>query len=122
MEPLTLRATCRDPPVARGLMVLISALLFFFGVRTLVKAASVDQPSEMIFPPRNTGAMVFLVPRLFLSQRNLSLKTSIPQFHLLRAGGSLGAMCRFFFVLKLLRLADAMLLCYTLSSLRAPII
>jgi drug/metabolite transporter (DMT)-like permease len=108
-----LHAARRDRPVAGGLLVLTSALLFS-GVGALVKAASVDLPSEVIVFFRNAVAMAFLMPWLFLRQRNLSLKTSVPQLHLLRAAAGLGAMYSFFIALKLLRLADAMLLCYTL--------
>ncbi|MCK7512415.1 MAG: DMT family transporter [Desulfobacterales bacterium] len=49
-----------------------------------------------------------------IRHRNLSLKTSCPHLHLLRAAAGLSAMYCFFIALKLLRLADAMLLCYTL--------
>jgi drug/metabolite transporter (DMT)-like permease len=113
VDPLTLHATRHDRPVAGGMLVLTSALLFA-GVGALVKAASVDLPSEVIVFFRNAVAMVFLLPWLLIRQRGLSLKTSCPQFHLLRAGAGLGAMYCFFIALKLLRLADAMLLCYTL--------
>jgi drug/metabolite transporter (DMT)-like permease len=103
----------RDQPLAGGLLVLVSALLFS-AVGALVKAASVDLPSEVIVFFRNALAMLFLLPWLFLRQGTLSLKTSCLQFHLLRAAAGLGAMYCFFIALKLLRLADAMLLCYTL--------
>jgi len=113
VEPLTLPATRRDRPVAGGMLVLTSALLFS-GVGALVKAASVDLPIEVVVFFRNAVAMLFLLPWLLIRQPNLSLKTSCPQFHLLRAAAGLGAMYSFFIALKLLRLADAMLLCYTL--------
>jgi drug/metabolite transporter (DMT)-like permease len=113
VDPLTLPAVRRSRPVAGGLLVLTSALLFA-GVGALVKAASVDLPTEVIVFFRNAVAMAFLLPWLRLRHRNLSLKTGCPHLHLLRAASGLGAMYCFFIALKLLRLADAMLLCYTL--------
>jgi len=113
MEPLTIQAARRNRPVAGGLLVLTSALLFA-GVGALVKAASADLPTEVIVFFRNAVAMAFLLPWLLIRHRNLSLKTSCPHLHLLRAAAGLGAMYCFFIALKRLRLADAMLLCYTL--------
>jgi drug/metabolite transporter (DMT)-like permease len=113
MEPLTIQATRRSRPVAGGLLVLTSALLFA-GVGALVKAASADLPSEVIVFFRNAVAMAFLLPWILIRHRNLRLKTSCPHLHLLRAAAGLAAMYCFFIALKLLRLADAMLLCYTL--------
>jgi drug/metabolite transporter (DMT)-like permease len=95
------------------MLVLTSALLFA-GVGALVKAASTNLPTEVIVFFRNAVAMAFLLPWLKIRHRNLSLKTSCPQLHLLRAAAGLSAMYCFFIALKLLRLADAMLLCYTL--------
>jgi drug/metabolite transporter (DMT)-like permease len=113
VEPLALHAARRSRPVAGGLLVLTSALLFA-GVGALVKAASADLPTEVIVFSRNAVAMAFLLPWLLIRHRHLSLKTNYPHLHLLRAAAGLGAMYCFFIALKLLRLADAMLLCYTL--------
>ncbi len=113
MDPLTFQAPRRSRPVAGGLLVLASALLFS-GVGAIVKAASGDLPTEVIVFFRNAVAMAFLLPWLHIRHRGLSLKTSCPHLHLVRAAAGLGAMYCFFIALKLLRLADAMLLCYTL--------
>ena len=99
--------------MAGGLLVLTSALLFA-GVGAIVKVAAADLPIEVVVFFRNAVAMAFLLPWLLIRHRNLSLKTSCPHMHLLRAVAGLGAMYCFFIALKLLRLADAMLLCYTL--------
>ena len=99
--------------MAGGLLVLTSALLFA-GVGALVKAASVDLPTEVVVFFRNAVALAFLLPWLLIRRRNLSLKTGCLHLHLLRAVAGLSAMYCFFIALKLLRLADAMLLCYTL--------
>jgi drug/metabolite transporter (DMT)-like permease len=113
MEPLTLHASRRSRPAAGGLLVLTSALLFA-GVGALVKAASVELPTEVIVFSRNAVAMAFLLPWLAIRHQNMSLKTNCLHLHLLRAMAGLSAMYCFFIALKSLRLADAMLLCYTL--------
>jgi drug/metabolite transporter (DMT)-like permease len=113
MEPLALQSARRSHPVAGGLLVLASALLFSV-VGALVKSASADLPSEVVVFFRNAVAMALLLPWILLRHRNLSLKTGCPHLHLLRSAAGLGAMYCFFIALKLLRLADAMLLCYTL--------
>lgn len=113
MEPLTLPAGRRNRPVAGGLLVLTSALLFA-GVGALVKVASADLPTEVIVFSRNAVAMAFLLPWLAIRHQKVGLKTNCLHLHLLRAAAGLSAMYCFFIALKLLRLADAMLLCYTL--------
>jgi drug/metabolite transporter (DMT)-like permease len=99
--------------VAGGLLVLTSALLFA-GVGALVKVASVDLPTEVIVFSRNAVAIAFLLPWLAIRRQKVGLKTNCLHLHLLRAAAGLSAMYCFFIALKLLRLADAMLLCYTL--------
>jgi drug/metabolite transporter (DMT)-like permease len=94
-------------------MVLASALLFA-GVGALVKVLSAGLPTEVIVFFRNAVATVLLVPWLMTRRGRLTLKTNCLHLHLLRAAAGLGAMYCFFIALKLLRLADAMLLCYTL--------
>lgn len=93
---------------------MLTSALLFAGVGALVKAASADLPTEVVVFFRNAAGMAFLLPWLMIRQRGLSLKTRCPHLHLLRAASGLGAMYCFFIALKLLRLADAMLLCYTL--------
>jgi len=113
MDPLALYAARRNRPVAGGLLVLTSALLFA-GVGALVKAASAELPTEVVVFFRNAVAMAFIMPWLAIRHRGMSLKTSCLHLHLLRSTAGVGAMYSFFIALKLLRLADAMLLCYTL--------
>ncbi len=113
MELLPPQTGRRDRPVAGGVLVLASALLFS-GVGAIVKAASAELPAEVVVFFRNATAMAFLLPWLLIRHRNLSLKTNCLHLHLLRAAAGLGAMYCFFIALGRLRLADAMLLCYTL--------
>jgi drug/metabolite transporter (DMT)-like permease len=113
VEPLTLDAVRCNRPVAGGLLVLTSALLFA-GVGAIVKVAAADLPIEVVVFFRNSMAMVFFLPWLMMRQRGLSLRTGCLHLHLLRSAAGLGAMYCFFIAVKMMRLADAMLLSYTL--------
>lgn len=99
--------------MAGGLLVLTSALLFA-GVGAIVKVAAAGLPIEVVVFFRNATAMVFFLPWLMTRQRDLNLKTGCLHLHLLRATAGLGAMYCFFIAVKMMRLADAMLLSYTL--------
>ena len=113
MEPLALHPARRNRPVAGGMLVLASALLFA-GVGAIVKVAAADLPIEVVVFFRNSMAMVFFLPWLMTRQRDLSLRTGCLHLHLLRSAAGLGAMYCFFIAVKMMRLADAMLLSYTL--------
>jgi drug/metabolite transporter (DMT)-like permease len=79
-----------------------------------VKVSSAGLPTEVIVFFRNAVATVLFVPWLITRRGSVTLKTNCLHLHLLRAAAGLGAMYCFFIALKFLRLADAMLLCYTL--------
>jgi len=79
-----------------------------------VKVAAADLPIEVVVFFRNSMAMVFFLPWLMTRQRDLSLRTGCLHLHLLRSAAGLGAMYCFFIAVKMMRLADAMLLSYTL--------
>ena len=113
MEPLALHAARHNRPVTGGLLVLASALLFA-GVGAIVKVAAAGLPIEVVVFFRNSMAMVFFLPWLMTRQRDLSLRTGCLHLHLLRSAAGLGAMYCFFIAVKMMRLADAMLLSYTL--------
>ena len=93
--------------------MLCSALLFS-GVGAIVKATASELPIEVIVFFRNATAYAALLPYLLLVRRDVSLKTGCLGLHLVRAAAGLSAMYTFFIAVKLLRLADAMLLSYTL--------
>lgn len=103
----------RDRPVLGGVLVLCSALLFS-GVGAIVKAVASGVSIEVIVFFRNAAAFAALIPYLIVIRRDLSLRTGCLRLHLLRATAGLSAMYTFFIAVKLLRLADAMLLSYTL--------
>jgi drug/metabolite transporter (DMT)-like permease len=113
VEPLTLQPARCNRPIAGGLLVLTSALLFA-GVGAIVKVAATDLPIEVVVFFRNSMAMLFFLPWLMTRQRDLSLRTGCLHLHVLRAAAGLGAMYCFFIAVKMMRLADAMLLSYTL--------
>jgi drug/metabolite transporter (DMT)-like permease len=115
-----LEITRRDRPVAGGLMVLLSALMFA-GVGAMVKVASSGLPTEMTVFFRNAVAMLFFLPWLFLRRTPQTLRTNCLRFHLLRAAGGLGSMYCFFYAVGRLRLTDAVVLNYTVP-LFIPII
>jgi drug/metabolite transporter (DMT)-like permease len=94
-------------------MVLASAMLFA-GVGALVKVTSASLSTEVIVFFRNAVAAMFFIPWLMMRRPSSTFKTNCLHLHLLRAAAGLGAMYCFFTALKLLRLADAMLLCYTM--------
>jgi drug/metabolite transporter (DMT)-like permease len=113
VEPLALHAARRNRPVAGGLLVLTSALLFA-GVGAIVKVAAAGLPIEVVVFFRNSMAMLFFLPWLVMGRRDLSLKTGCLHLHVLRSAAGLGSMYCFFIAVKMMRLADAMLLSYTL--------
>jgi drug/metabolite transporter (DMT)-like permease len=96
-----------------GLLVLAAAVLFSLA-GALVKLASAELPTEVVVFFRNALAWIFFVPWLLMRRAGLSLKTGHLRLHLLRSLAGLSAMYCFFIALKLLRLADAMLLSYTM--------
>jgi drug/metabolite transporter (DMT)-like permease len=113
VQLLNSKTARRSRPVAGGMLVLAAALMFA-GVGALVKVASAGLPTEVIVFFRNGVAAVFFLPWLMTRRGSLTLRTKCFHLHLLRAAAGLGAMYCFFIALRLLRLADAMLLCYTL--------
>ena len=113
MGPAAPNGYRRDRPVLGGLLVLCSALLFS-GVGAIVKAAASGLPIEVIVFFRNATAYAALLPYLLIVRRDVGLKTGCLRLHLIRAAAGLSAMYTFFIAVKLLRLADAMLLSYTL--------
>lgn len=101
-----------DRPLTGGFMVLLSALMFA-GVGALVKVASSGIPAEMTVFFRNAVALVFFLPWLLARRTPQTLKTSCLRFHLVRSAAGLGSMYCFFYSVGRLRLADAVLLNYT---------
>lgn len=99
-------------PVAGGLLVLTAGLLFALA-GALVKAVSAELPTEVTVFFRNFLAGVFFLAWMLARGGGPRLATGCLGLHLLRAAAGLSAMYCFFLALKLLPLADAMLLNYT---------
>jgi len=89
---------------------LLSAISFAL-MATCVRVVSGDLPQSEVVFFRNFMALLLLLP--LLRHHHVSLKTKKFHLHLLRAGSGLGAMYCYFYALKHLHLADALLLNYT---------
>jgi drug/metabolite transporter (DMT)-like permease len=95
-----------------ALFMVVSALLFA-GMGLSVKLASARLPNAMVVFFRSALGLVVLVPWL-LRQEPGALRTRHLPEHLVRGLAGLGAMYCFFYALAHLRLADAVLLNYSL--------
>lgn len=101
----------------RGALFMVGSALFFAAMSAAVKAASQELPTAMVVFFRNAVALAVLFPWL-LSRGGLgALKTRHLREHLVRGLAGLAAMYLFFFAIGRIRLADAVLLNYTLPLL-----
>jgi drug/metabolite transporter (DMT)-like permease len=96
-----------------GAVQMVVAAMFFALMAALVQRASERLPGAQVVFARNAVGLLFITP-LALRQGLAGLRT--PRFaeHALRAGAGLGSMYCFFYAIHHLRLADAVLLNYTL--------
>ena len=92
---------------------MVASALFFAGMGVGVKAASRTLPSAMVVFFRNAVSLVALLPLLPRLGRG-GLATSHIGEHLVRSLAGLAAMYCFFYAIAHLRLADAVLLNYSL--------
>jgi drug/metabolite transporter (DMT)-like permease len=92
---------------------MVTSAFFFASMSAAVKAASGSLPSPVIVFARNAFGLVLLLPWAVAQGRRL-WATEQPGNHLLRGAFGLGAMFCFFYSIGHLRLADAVLLTYTL--------
>jgi len=83
----------------------------FAAMATCVRIVSADLPQSEVVFFRNFIALLLLF--LLLRRNRISLKTNHFHLHLLRATAGLAAMYLYFYALKHLHLADALLLNYT---------
>jgi drug/metabolite transporter (DMT)-like permease len=104
----------------KGAAQMIAAAFFFALMATGVQIASESLPTAVVAFFRNLVALVFVTP--FALRLGLAgLKTNRPGEHVLRAVAGLASMYCYFTAIHMLRLADAVLLQYTLP-LFAPIV
>jgi len=115
-----------SPPVSErraillGAAAIVASELSFASMGAAVKAASTSLPNEMIVFMRNAVGAAVLLP-LLMRGGLPSLRTAVPQLHLLRALLGLSAMYCFFYALGELSLAHGMLLKMT-SPIFIPLI
>ena len=97
----------------RGALQMVLAALFFAAMATGVQLASQRLPSPVVVFFRNVLALAFIAP--FALRGGLAgLRTRRLGEHVLRTASGLGSMYCFFTAIDRLRLADAVLLQYTL--------
>lgn len=96
-----------------GALAMVLAAFFFAAMSAAVKASSAEVPTAMVVFFRNWVALAVLLPWALREGRE-RLKTRVLKEHLVRGLFGLAAMSLFFIGLAHLRLADAVLLNYTL--------
>ncbi len=102
-----------SPSLARGALFMVGAALCFAAMSAAVKAASQNVPSSLVIFFRNAVALAVLLPwALRAGPRGLATRRLSE--HLVRGLFGLAAMVCFFWALAHLRLADAVLLNYTI--------
>src|SRR5262245_5289939 len=92
---------------------MVAAAMFFALMAALVQRASEQLPSAQVVFARNLVGLAFIAP---LALRRGPRALATPRFaeHALRAAAGLSSMYCFFYAIHHLRLADAVLLHYTL--------
>jgi drug/metabolite transporter (DMT)-like permease len=102
------------PPtdLGRGAALMTAAALLFAAMAAMVQVASERLPTAMVVFFRNAVALMVLAP-FALRGGWQGLRTRRLPEHLLRTAAGLGAMYCFFYAVAHLRLADAVLLNYT---------
>jgi drug/metabolite transporter (DMT)-like permease len=106
--------------VLGGALFMVTAAFFFAAMSAAVKAAAHDLPNAMVVFFRNAVGLVALAP--WIARRGVAvLATRRLRDHLIRGLAGLAAMYCFFYAISRIRLADAVLLNYTLPLLLPPI-
>ncbi|GAB4235275.1 MAG: hypothetical protein Kow00109_08470 [Acidobacteriota bacterium] len=104
----------------RSALAVVAAGFLFALMSAGVKAVAVTQPNAVVVFFRNAFALLAMLPVVLL-RRNLSLGSRVWPYHLQRSLAGLAAMYCFFYAIRKLDLASAVLLNYTLP-LFMPII
>jgi drug/metabolite transporter (DMT)-like permease len=102
-----------EQSLRRGALFMVASALFFAGMGVGVKVASRTLPSSMVVFFRNAISLAALLPLLPRLGRGGLATTHLGE-HLVRSLAGLGAMYCFFYAIAHLRLADAVLLNYSL--------
>ena len=110
------RPLARPSDLRRGALAMIGSALLFAAMSAAVKAAAATLPNAMVVFFRNAVALALLLPWL-LRRGPGALRTRRVGGHLVRGLGGLAAMYCFFYAIAHMRLADAVLLNYSLPLL-----
>lgn len=94
----------------QGALLILASEFMFASMGACVKVASAGMPSEMIVFMRNLFGLVVIMPLVLRNGGFRNLGTRVFPLHLLRALMGVSAMYCFFYVIRHLHLADAMLL------------
>ncbi len=92
---------------------MVTATLAFAGMSACIQFASRTLPSAEVVFVRNVLGLVFLLPWLLYRGTFTALRTRHPIEHLIRGIAGLASMYCYFFAIAHLRLADAVVLNYT---------
>lgn len=103
----------RPDDLPRGALLMVGSALLFAGMGVAVKLASRSLPSTMVVFFRSAFGLLALLPWL-ARLGPAGLATRHPREHLVRGLAGLGAMYCFFYALAHMRLAEAVLLNYSL--------
>ncbi|HRC84838.1 MAG TPA: DMT family transporter [Thermoanaerobaculia bacterium] len=103
----------RPPSFRQGAALMVGSALLFAAMSAAVKAAAHELPNAMVVFLRNALSLALLAPWV-ISRGRSALVTRHLREHLVRGLFGLAAMYCFFFSIAHLRLADAVLLTYTL--------
>ncbi len=93
----------------RGALLIIAAELMFTSMGVVVRIVSSELNNAQVVFFRNLFVLLLMFP-LLIRIRRVGLKTTIPQYHLLRGLAGVGAMYCFFYAIANMPLANAMLL------------
>lgn len=116
--PVPVAVEVRAPPydLRRGGAAMVGSALLFAAMSAAVKAASATLPNAVVVFFRNAVALATLLPWLMRAGPR-GLRTRHLPGHLVRGLGGLAAMYCFFYAIAHMRLADAVLLNYSLPLL-----
>lgn len=98
----------------RAALFMLAAALCFAGMSAAVKAAAQGVPNAVVVFFRNAVAVALLLPWVIARGPRAALATRHPREHLVRGLAGLAAMSCFFFAIARIRLADAVLLNFTI--------
>lgn len=95
-----------------GAAFILASEFLLVSMGAVIKVLAQDLPNEMVVFFRNLFGLVVIIPFLFRAE-SAGLKSEVMHLHCVRAVAGLGAMYCFFYAIGHAKLADAMLLKFT---------